>query len=317
MRYFVFDLDETLAEMYPMYYFIASLRMMVDEDRSHLLYIPADFHQTLDKAYRFFVHHVLQAEKRPSPLGLLRPGILEVMKALQRLREEGVIKGVMIYSNNSNPRLLEFIADVIHEHVKSNQLIKKCVHLYHPYRREERSQHPRGYHKTWEGVKNSLIQGAQASSNVSIQDVYFFDDLEHEDLQRALGNHYIKVPPYTKHASFTELAHLYHKSLLDANIDKSLFVTLTMDLLHLRTPRYIDENPTINDLIQWFEWELDQTPPIHLEKEVEIVKGKEEGIQQMWAVIESIRPPSLQLKRGKRVRKGVSTRKLRRRTIRK
>lgn len=315
MRYIVFDLDETLAEMLPMYYFIASLRLLIDEDRSHLLYIPASFHQSLHNAYRFFVHDVLKAEQGTTPLGLLRPGILAVMKRLLKLQEEGAIQGVMIYSNNSNLRLLEFIADVIHEHVRSKKLIGACVHLHHPLRHAEQAQDPHRYPKTWEGVKNCLVKMMGAPPSLSPEDVYFFDDMDHPDLQRALGDQYIQVPPYRVHAPFSRLADLYHRALSDAQVDESLFVSLVVDLLHLRIPRYITEDPTVDDLIHWFRLDTrEESSTVENEKPI---RGKEEGIRKMWEVIHRIRPTSLELQGGRRVRKGASTRKLRRRTIRK
>lgn len=320
MRYFVFDLDETLVEIYPICYFIASLRIMVDEDRSHLLYVPKHFQQTLEKAYRFYVHEVLQQEKGSNPLGLLRPGILEVMKELQRLKQEGLIDGIMIYSNNPHLHNLEFVADMIHEHVKSTQLTQECIHLHHELRQEERALHTRLIHKTWNGVKHSLIHGknSRAPRTLSPHDVYFFDDLDHMDLQKVLGDHYIKVPPYAHHASFDRLAALYRKALNDAGVDRSLFVALVCDLLHLRIPKYIAEEPTLDDLIQWFRWEMDETPSILPEEEfVKQPTQQEEGIAQMWAVIHSIQPSSMKMRAVRRYRKRQPTRKMRRRTIRK
>lgn len=287
---------------------------MVDEDRSHLLYIPKSFHQTLEKAYRFFVQAVLQAEKGPKPLGLLRPGILGVMKELQQLKEEGIIGGLVIYSNNPHLYHLEFVADLIHEHVKSKRLIRKCIHLHHELRQKERYLHTRLIHKTWEGVKYSLIHGIQASANLSPEDVYFFDDLDHIDLQSILGDHYIKVPAYTHHASFEHLAELYRKAIVDAGVDEKLFVTLVCDLLHLRIPRYLSEEPTIDELIQWIRLEMYETPSMYTEEPMVTIEGEEEGIAQMRAVIHSLWPEPMKLKGGRRCRR---TRKLRRRTIRK
>lgn len=317
MRYFVFDLDETLVEMYPISYFIASLRIM--EDHLNSLYVPKHFEQSLETAYQLFVHAVLEAEKGSRPLGLLRPGILEVMKALQRLKEEDIINGVMIYSNNPHLYNLQFIADIIHKHVKSKHLIRECIHLHHELRQSESYFHTRLIHKTWEGVRYSLIHGKNslAPSTILPSDVYFFDDLDHIDLQNTLGNHYIQIPPYTHYASFDRLAALYRKAIMDAGVEQPLFIAIVCDLLRLRIPKYITEEPTLDDMIQLFRMKLDETPSVLSDESVSRPAKKEEGIAQMWSVIHSIQPPSMKLKRVKRHRKGRPTRKLRRTTLRK
>ena len=69
MVYFIFDLDETLAELYSVYYFATSLRL----DKATL------DKATLDKAYQYFVRDILLTEISSEPLGILRPGILGVM----------------------------------------------------------------------------------------------------------------------------------------------------------------------------------------------------------------------------------------------
>jgi hypothetical protein len=269
----------------------------------------------LEKAYRFFVQAVLDDEKGPTPLGLLRPGILRIMKKLHHMREEKDIKGVVIYSNNPYLQSLEFVADVIHEHVHSRELIRECIHLHHELRQNEREHHTQTIHKTWEGVKHSLIHGKKtlAEQSLSPSDVCFFDDLAHVDLQTELGDHYVKVPPYRHYASFTRLAELYRKALIDAGVDQDLFVALVCDALHLRIPKYITEQPTLDDLINWFRLSLDVESwgtVKHAEPERE-----DEGIQLMWKAIHAVHPPSLRMRRGGA--KGPKTRKGRRRTVRK
>lgn len=311
MRYFVFDLDETLVEIYPVSYFITSLRLMADEDRSRFLYVPKYFNQSLEKAYRFFIDAVLDAEKKDPPLGLLRPGILEVMRTLQRMREQKLLDGVMIYSNNPNLAHLEFVADLIHEHVRSKRLIRKCIHLHHALRENERYHHTNLISKTWDGVQHSLIHGLDAPHHVSHDDVYFFDDLDHIDLQNKLGAHYIKVPAYRHYASFTTLADLYRKAIVDAGVNQELFVALVCDMFHIPTTRYTMDPPTLDDLIEWFRLSL-EIPRTDSES---VVQHKDEGIERIWNVIHTIQPASLPMKRQKG--RGVRTRKARRRTVRK
>ena len=75
MVYFIFDLDETLAELYSVYYFATSLKF-----ESGIL------ESNLDKAYQYFVRDILLTEISNEPLGILRPGILGIMKKLKNLQ---------------------------------------------------------------------------------------------------------------------------------------------------------------------------------------------------------------------------------------
>jgi hypothetical protein len=120
-------------------------------------------------------------------LGILRPGILDVMMELHMLQREGVIKHVIIYSNNSHLQSLEFIRDLIHEYVGSNHLIMDCIHWNHPMRREEKMIHLNFSNKTWSVLKRIMVTGnCRALPSLQPNQVHFFDDLEHPDLKREL-----------------------------------------------------------------------------------------------------------------------------------
>jgi hypothetical protein len=74
-------------------------------------------------------------------------------------------------------------------------------------------------------LKKVLIEGAcKAPSTLSVHDVYFFDDLDHKDLHRAIGNHYYQVPPYDFKASFERLGEIYQSAV--ANVSMYPFATL-------------------------------------------------------------------------------------------
>ena len=85
MYYFVFDMDETLAELYSVYYFIASLRLQETLEESsarNKMSIPDTLKNQLRRAYSYFIRRVLAEEASDTPLGILRPGILDVMMEL-------------------------------------------------------------------------------------------------------------------------------------------------------------------------------------------------------------------------------------------
>jgi hypothetical protein len=63
--YFVFDMDETLAELYSVYYFIASLKLQETLEESsarNKMLIPPSLKQQLHRAYHSFVRKVIKED---------------------------------------------------------------------------------------------------------------------------------------------------------------------------------------------------------------------------------------------------------------
>lgn len=232
-KYFIFDMDETLAELYSVYYFIATLKN--DEE------MPESLKIGLDNAYKIFVEKVLNKEKSNEPLGILRPGILEIMKSLSNLQRQGKIKNVVIYSNNGHLDSLEFIKDLIHLYIKNDDLIKECIHWYHPLRKEEINGQPGAANKTWNVLKNILVKGnCIADPELKAENVYFFDDLDHTDLKRNLGINYYQVPGYNFKASLNRLSQIFKEST--ENINKN-----DMEILkNIVISRFGKQNNTYN-----------------------------------------------------------------------
>jgi hypothetical protein len=225
MAYIVFDLDETLAELYPTFYFVASLK----PDLSHTL--PEDFKNELNAAYKSFVEKVLAEEQLDTPLGILRPGILNVFETIQKLKSNGQVKGVIIYSNNGHLESLEFIRDIIHRHLNTSSLIQECIHWGHEMRQEERGRIQGAASKTWK-VLSSILKGPiiSAQNDLSPTAVYFFDDQNHPDLKIHLKDNYIKVPSYTFKASVNTLARLFTEAFDSANVNKEQFISIQSEL---------------------------------------------------------------------------------------
>lgn len=184
--FFVFDLDETLAEVYPLFDIL--------EDALTTRRSPP--------AYRALVRLIAENDR-----GLLRPGIRETMHRLHDLQRKGLVGGVLIYSNNGHLRSLQFIRDVIHAFLEAQApLIIECIHWNHP----RRTDAPERNDKTWESLRRFLPEGTAADH------VFFVDDLNHPDLHAALGDHYLQVPPYEYHVPFDDLLDVYDEALHDA-----------------------------------------------------------------------------------------------------
>ena len=242
MAYFIFDLDETLAELYSVYYFAISLRLESSTLASNL-----------DKAYHYFVRDVLLTEISTEPLGILRPGILGIMKKLKDLQKIGKIKNVLIYSNNGDIKSLEFVKDLIHLYVGGG-LIKECIHRNHHMRVNERVNAPHLINKTWNVLRNIMINGnTRAATNLVTTDVYFFDDLDHPDLRKKLGINYYKIPKYDFKASVNRIGEIYKNAIYKANIKGTKlkkYVNIILDDYVITGSNTVTYDTSIDGVIQ-------------------------------------------------------------------
>lgn len=234
MVYVVFDLDATLADMSPIYYYIASLQ--IKKMLSGLMFsiFPINLERELDKAYSLFVTRILEKEQSDKPIGILRPGILTIMEKLFTLKKKGRISNVIIYSNNSHLESLEFVRDLIHAHIGSKRLISQCIHRTHPLRNSENLQYPNMYPKTWRTL-STIIMNNGMSKIIMAKDVYFFDDLDHIDLQNTLQNNYYKVPEYVCSTNDSRIINIYSSVLEDANVDLSQFGLYITDIFSIKS----------------------------------------------------------------------------------
>lgn len=231
MVYFIFDMDETLAELYSVYYFIRALHAYPNQKSM----------RNKKTAYNKFVEDILQEEVSSKPLGILRPGILDVMKQLNNLYKKNIIKGVIIYSNNGHLESLEFIRDLIHKYLVTDDLIKECIHWNHKMRSEERQLLT---NKTWNVLRNIMIEGnCQASTTINPSDVFFFDDLDHIDLQEKLGNNYYKVPAYTFKASFDRISRIYMNAIIETAVNVNMNrITNNVNEIHKYTSNTVNSS---------------------------------------------------------------------------
>ena len=207
-------MDETIAQLYTVYHFRESLTLTTE---SH-------------KSYKKFVKNILKEETSNKPLGILRPGILNVMSKLYELHKKGIVKGVIIYSNNGHLESVEFIRDLINKHV-GNKLIKECIHWYHPLRGRYKTN------KTWKELNNILMNGIYKDKNVNKDSVYFFDDLCHTDLMENVN--YYRVPAYNFKASFDRISDIYKEAI--SNVKEIKYNACQIKI------KGISDNPPLQD----------------------------------------------------------------------
>jgi hypothetical protein len=230
MKYVVFDLDQTLAELEAFYYFIRNIRLKeyMTAFRPFMTpHISQEFENQLEMAYHNFVHLILQEELSNQPLGLIRPGVLPMMRYLAKQKRKNRIGHVVIYSNNRVLQNLEAVRDIINVYVNIN-LIESCIHWDHPIRLMDK-QHP-AYTKTWDTLKLILINDG-APSDLHPNDVLFFDDQPHPFLQYSLRTNYCLISPYQFYPSFDRIATLFLQAINTARINHMEMMVFLIDML--------------------------------------------------------------------------------------
>jgi len=261
MYYFVYDLDETLAEVYSVFYFLTSLKLKNRVPKSFSDANVLMFNK-LERAYYDFVDRVTEIEKSDRPLGILRPGILGIMKEIEELRESKKVKNMIIYSNNGDIENLEFIKDVIVKgimpsdneilsmnlanFISSGILIKDLIHWKHPGRNEEIPLYSNGSgkmvkrpgvaRKTWAVLQKIVTKDGTENPDFVPENVFFFDDIYPEhSIKAELGPNYYRVPRYAFKASAERIGEIYKsvmESLLaDASFNMDLYIKVVQRVL--------------------------------------------------------------------------------------
>ena len=276
MYYFVYDLDETLAEVYSLHYFLMSLKVK-NRVPKELYESNKVFFNSLDRIYYEFVKKVSSVEQSSKPLGILRPGIIGVMKELERLRENKKLNRVIIYSNNGNLENLEFVKDVIvnilmpsennilslndnnmNKFISSGVLIKDLIHWGHPERNIESTMYnasgkpykrPGMAAKTWQVLSKIITKDGTENPDFTPENVFFFDDLvpEHR-IKMELGDNYYRVPRYDFKASAERIGEIYKAVLEEAQKDKNFNMKMYMNLVERNTIGEIGVNPRLSDM---------------------------------------------------------------------
>ncbi len=245
MAWFVFDMDETLGHLFTPFYMLCFFKTK-DSFSNLRRNLSPELAEPLGRAYARFVDRVAATEASDTPLGIVRPGLLPVMARLAELKDKGVIRGVMIYSNNGHLPSVQFMRDVIHSAIGRQDLICDAVYLMHPGRRAEQfTQYGRTYaNKTWAVVKSILESGPCGATDVTPKTVYFVDDANHPDLQRVLKTKYIQPKPYKYKTPVSTLIPYFQEALESVGLA---------------------ENPGFKDLIQFIGTSCTTAKPISLQ----------------------------------------------------
>jgi hypothetical protein len=196
MTYLVFDLDATLVNFTRIVWLL--LNIFQPKASSTHMKLPnvqtsENYNWDMAKAYQIFVESIVNRELSSNPLGIMRPGISKVLKYVIELRKKNVVKGVIMYTNNSNEAMVNFAKHLL-ETASGTKIFDDCMFVHHPLR-AKRSKYP-DYNKTWVTLRDLLVEGLKAPQSIQPKDVLFYDDQNHYDLISTLTTNYIKVPEY-------------------------------------------------------------------------------------------------------------------------
>jgi hypothetical protein len=235
MAYIGFDLDETLGRFSVAQYHTLFLQPQDVLYRSQWsgLYnqrtyvkepIPLSpaLEAKLERAFTIFSDCLVEKELQQPPVGLLRPSMIEIAKRLHELKREGLVKAVVVYSNNGNLALLHLAGKMIERLAKAPGLFCNYIHWYHPLRTGEITKSNPGVGYKTLSVLLQAFQGGscEVTGEIPIKDVYFFDDADppHWNLQQSLRNRYFQIAPYKYDAEYKGLNECLKKAMEETNL---------------------------------------------------------------------------------------------------
>jgi hypothetical protein len=212
-----FDFDECLVQAYTIVPFVLLFEVLLPRAMKVPGYSKnAKFY--INKARNVFYQKIAENEVRTKGT-LFRPSLLKLMPKLVKLRQEGKIHKLFIYSNNGINELLNVVDHILaltlkKYNVNEGELIKESdglhvlvprIHIDNPCRI---SIEPKGA----DGFREKTLSGIQGciGENISEKDLWFLDDTEyHKDLMDKLKDNYIVVESYSVYLSNKALADMF------------------------------------------------------------------------------------------------------------
>ena len=214
-----FDFDECLVQAYTIVPFVLLFEVLLPRAMKAQGYSKtAKFY--INKAREVFYQKVADNEIKTKGT-IFRPSLLKLMPKLVKLRQEGKINKLFIYSNNGINELLNVVDHILAltlkkapYNVNDGELIKEAdglhvlvprIHIDNPCRV---SSEPKGA----DGFREKTLSGIQRciGDNVSEKDLWFLDDTEyHKDLMDKLKDNYVVVESYSVYLSNKALADMF------------------------------------------------------------------------------------------------------------
>lgn len=214
-----FDFDECLVQAYTIVPFVLLFEVLLPRAMKAPGYSKtAKFY--LEKAREVFYQKIADNEIKTKGT-LFRPSLIKLMPKLLKLRQEGKIHKLFIYSNNGINELLNAVDHIFAlalkkspYNVSDGELIKEegGLHVLAPRIHIDNPCRVANETKGADGFREKSLAGIQRciGENVSEKDVWFLDDTEyHKDLMKHLKENYVVVESYSVHVSNKVLAEMF------------------------------------------------------------------------------------------------------------
>lgn len=208
MAVVAFDLDETIGRfgnIDAFLFFIYPKSLYEGQMSGSEPFAPSEALQA--KIQRFLeVFADCLLAKEPG-LGMLRPGLLDILKVFVDAKERGDVKAAAIYSNNGNIGLLRLAKTVIEKALNAPGFFCDLVCWFDPRRKDEIVRGRPGHASKTYGMLKKIFMSPKCSVDaVEPKNVYFFDDLKHPDIFDIIGQeNYFQVVPYKKDPPIEEI----------------------------------------------------------------------------------------------------------------
>jgi hypothetical protein len=215
MAVVAFDLDETIGRfgnLDAFLFFLYPKSVYEGQMAGSEPFVPSEaLQKKIAVAVDTFANCLLT--KEPA-LGMLRPGILDIMNTLADAKKRGDVKAAAIYSNNGNSGLLLLAKTVIEKALDAPGFFCDLVCWYDPRRAYEIVRGKPGHAAKTYGMLKKIFMGPKCGvGSVDFKDVYFFDDLKHPDIFAEIGpENYFQVTPYKKDPSLDEIFDCFLKT---------------------------------------------------------------------------------------------------------
>ena len=223
MAVVAFDLDETLGRFSTPSIHLLFLDLAMYYDRQGKGYEPfkpsSDLQNKMDAALTHFAKCMATNEEG---LQLLRPGILQIVKKVSDAKDAGLIKHIVVYSNNGNLNCLKLATRMIEFLLNKPNIFCDHIDFYNPLRRNGDApnySNPGAAYKTWRVFKQIFSQGCGGPTSIVPETSYFFDDTIHPDLYTKLGKNYVLVKPYKRDISFESVNECFEAALKSQGLD--------------------------------------------------------------------------------------------------
>lgn len=212
-----FDVDETLGNFQ---YLFPIFELLMLQDSTY---------EAGQHTFQYLTQYIANNESSPEGrVGLFRPGLYNFFaEKLKPLRDAGALKGMVMYSNNSEYDILRFCAVVIDRWIgSSGPSFCNLIHRNHRIRQNTYGQVP-SLEKNWSILTKAFLDGKCPSPVLG--QTFFYDDLDtHRNLMERLGSNYIQVVPFYGPVNIGKLLISLRDSLVASGILKKKHVLSNM-----------------------------------------------------------------------------------------